>query len=56
MMWILHILAIVFFIPALILTIPLHMIISRMDYNKEKTEKARKDEISELKKIFEMKV
>lgn len=33
MMWILHIVALLFFAPALFLTIPMHIIIAKMDGN-----------------------
>ena len=36
MMWALHIVAIIFFIPALFLTIPLHIIISMIKPKEEK--------------------
>ena len=43
MMWVLHIIAIIFFIPALFLTIPLHIIISMI---KPKEEKETNDKIT----------
>ena len=36
MMWVLHIVAIIFFIPALFLTIPMHIIISMIKPKEEK--------------------
>lgn len=38
MMWILHILAAVFFLPALFLTIPLHLILSSLERTRRATE------------------
>lgn len=43
MMWILHIVALIFFLPALFVTIPLHLIMNNQNKNNEKI-------IEELKK------
>jgi len=39
MMWIIHIVCIIFFLPALILTIPLHLILNAVESNKQPVEK-----------------
>ena len=36
MMWFIHIICVIFFLPALVLTIPLHLILSAVSGNKEK--------------------
>lgn len=48
MFWILHIVAIIFFIPALFITLPLHVIYSRIEYNKDQRQKERDRQMAEL--------
>ena len=38
-MWIIHIVCVIFFLPALILTIPLHLILNAVEANKQSVEK-----------------
>ena len=39
MMWIIHIVCVIFFLPALILTIPLHLILNAVKENKQPVKK-----------------